>query len=36
MCTSCTTVIVYFDVNLHTGAAKVLSEYHNFKNEDVL
>jgi len=30
---SCTTVIVYFDVNLHTGAAKVPSEYYNFKTK---
>jgi len=36
MCASCTTVIVYFDVNLHTGAAIAPSEYHNLKNEDGL
>ena len=31
MCASCTTVIVYFDVNLHTGGAIAPSEYHNLK-----
>ena len=36
MWASCTIAIVYFDVNLHTGAAKVPSEYHNLKNNDGL